>query len=85
MLLAFNAIILALAFAVVAKPIQFRKAVNRLIKRLRAATYGFEKVALLPNEFDEVLLPSDPENVELLTKFVTSSSFILARLTCHQN
>jgi hypothetical protein len=85
MQLAINAIILVLAFTVVAKPIQFRKAVNRLIKKLRSATNGFEKVALLPNEFEEIQLLSDSENVELLTKFVACSSFILARLTCCQN
>ncbi|KAJ4138417.1 hypothetical protein NW768_002248 [Fusarium equiseti] len=75
MQLAINAIILVLAFTVVAKPIQFRKAVNRLIKKLRSATNGFEKVAFIPNEFDEISLLSDSENVELLTKTEVEARF----------
>jgi hypothetical protein len=77
MQLAINAIIFVLAFVVVAKPLQFRKAISQFIKKLRFVTDGFklgtfvselEKAALLPDDVDETRPFS---HAELLTRFVT--------------
>lgn len=89
MKIAINAIVFVIAFAVVTKPTKIRKAFKQFIKKLRFITNGFklktptseqEEASLLPNDVNEFQPVS---HSELLTRFVTSSAAVLAKLTCH--
>lgn len=88
MQLAINAVILAVAFTVVTRLMQFRKApLNRFIKKLRFLTNGFklvtsttEQVAALRSH--GVKDTRSYSHAELLTRFVKYSFVVLVRLTC---
>ncbi|KAF4993165.1 hypothetical protein FGRMN_6650 [Fusarium graminum] len=74
MLLAFNAVILVVAFTAVVKPIQFRKAINQFIKKLRFITNSFtpwkpaSKWKQAPLPFEDVNELASSSQVELLTR-----------------
>jgi hypothetical protein len=87
MQIAINAVIFVIAFAVITQPIEIRKAINRFIKKLRLVKNGFI-IKTPTSEWEEAALLSDDvakirpsSHLELLTRFVTSSSVILTRLT----
>ncbi|KAM0311597.1 hypothetical protein ACHAPQ_012366 [Fusarium lateritium] len=74
MQIAINAIIFAIAFVAITKPIQFRKALNQFIKKLRFVTNIFklkipiskwEETSLLSDDIDEIRPFS---HLELLTR-----------------
>lgn len=86
MQIAINAVILVIAFLVVTKPLQIRKAFNQFIKNLKFVINSFklntsaserEEAALLPETFSENRSSS---HLELLTRFVTCSSTTSTRL-----
>lgn len=88
MQLAINAVILAVAFAAVAKPAQFRKAINQLLKELRLITNGLTLVKYGSEQdktpfFSEDMGQERPgASAELLTRFVRHWPRTLLRLTC---
>jgi len=76
MQLAINIVVLAVAFAAVAKPAQCRKVINQLLKELRFVTNGFalgkyafeqDETAHALDDFNQV---SSIAQAELFTRFV---------------